>query len=413
MQRACSNQSNATSFIANNPINTLGYGQFFMKHSDNALQAVHFSGESLRFLDLADAAAFEASGEGFVWVFADRDALHEHSASLQTWAQSLGGSQIIDLHLQDLGNPQHPSHYDYTSVYDLIVFRRLATQAELAAKDADAQPVASQVAAGSSTSVGFPAIASKAVGFAVFDRLLVSVHPKGCYAARGFVDRFLADVQRHIDANQVRNRLPQSPADLCLRMLNAMVDSYLELRKGLQSRMDGWQTDLLKPGARFSDWKAIMVARSELNGLEDLCEEQHDAVQEWLDCMLEHDAAKTPWMSTAQHEQLLVRARDVLEHIGRVMHHAQRLEKTAETVVQLHFSAQSHRANDIMRTLTALTAIFLPLNLIAGIFGMNFQFLPWIHDKQGFWWAVAAMITIASTLGVVFWRKRYLARTRS
>jgi Mg2+ and Co2+ transporter CorA len=344
-----------------------------------------------------------------VWVFADRDALTVHGATLQAWAQSVGGSQIIDLHLEDLDNPLHPSHYDYTSVYDLIVFRRLATQAESAAKDADAQPVSSHAAA----STSFPAIASKAVGFAVFDRLLISVHPKGCYAARGFVDRFLADVQRHIDASQVRNRLPQSPADLCLRMLNVMVDSYLELRKGLQSRMDQWQTDLLKPGARFSDWKAIMAARSELNGLEDLCEEQRDAVQEWLDCMLEHDAAKTPWISAAQHEQLLARARDVLEHIDRVMHHAQRLEKTAETVVQLHFSAQSHRANDIMRTLTALTAIFLPLNLIAGIFGMNFEFLPWIHDKQGFWWAVATMVTIACLLGLVFWRKRYLARTRS
>ena len=56
--------------------------------------------------------------------------------------------------------------------------------------------------------------------------------------------------------------------------------------------------------------------------------------------------------------------------------------------MQIHFSAQSHRTNDIMRTLTALTAIFLPLNLIAGIFGMNFEFLPLIHVQAGFWWAL-------------------------
>jgi len=47
-----------------------------------------------------------------------------------------------------------------------------------------------------------------------------------------------------------------------------------------------------------------------------------------------------------------------------VIHHVRRLEHSAETAVQMHFSAQSNRANDIMRTLTALTAIFLPLNLI-------------------------------------------------
>jgi Mg2+ and Co2+ transporter CorA len=61
-----------------------------------------------------------------------------------------------------------------------------------------------------------------------------------------------------------------------------------------------------------------------------------------------------------------------------------------------------------MRTLTALTAIFLPLNLIAGVFGMNFEFLPLIHTDRGFWWTLATMGLIAVALGVVFWRKRYL-----
>ena len=102
----------------------------------------------------------------------------------------------------------------------------------------------------------------------------------------------------------------------------------------------------------------------------------------------------------------------VMEHIERVTRHARRLEQSAETVVQIHFSAQSNRTNDIMRTLTALTAIFLPLNLIAGIFGMNFEFLPFIHAQNGFFWALGGMALIAATLVMVFWRKRYLARTR-
>jgi magnesium transporter len=93
------------------------------------------------------------------------------------------------------------------------------------------------------------------------------------------------------------------------------------------------------------------------------------------------------------------------------MHHVRRLEQSAETAVQIHFSAQSNRTNDIMRTLTAITAVFLPLNLITGFFGMNFEFMPFIHNKVGFWWAVAAMVTIAVSLILVFWRKRYLARS--
>jgi Mg2+ and Co2+ transporter CorA len=77
----------------------------------------------------------------------------------------------------------------------------------------------------------------------------------------------------------------------------------------------------------------------------------------------------------------------------------------------MHFNAQSKRTNDIMRTLTALTAIFLPLNLIAGIFGMNFDFIPLLHLQTGFWWAMGSMAAIAAMLLMVFWRKRYLARS--
>jgi Mg2+ and Co2+ transporter CorA len=108
---------------------------------------------------------------------------------------------------------------------------------------------------------------------------------------------------------------------------------------------------------------------------------------------------------------LKIRSRDVLEHIDRVVQHVRRLEHTTETAVQMHFNVQSNRTNDIMRTLTALTAIFLPLNLIAGIFGMNFEFMPWLHQASAFWWTLGSMVLIALALGLVFWRKRYLART--
>ena len=263
----------------------------------------------------------------------------------------------------------------------------------------------------------FHRIQSRAVGFAVFDRLLISVHPRGCYSAKNFVQRFLGNASFDADIGEAagRNRTPTSPADLTLRMLNVMVDSYLELRKELTTQLEKWQSELLRPHSRFNNWGSLMGARGQLHLLEDLCDEQHDAMQEWLDCLRETplsafdtDAGK----AQSLRDQLTARARDVMEHIERVMHHARRLEQSAETVVQIHFSAQSNRTNDIMRTLTALTAIFLPLNLIAGIFGMNFEFLPFIHTQNGFYWALGGMALVASSLGIVFWRKRYLARTR-
>ena len=103
-----------------------------------------------------------------------------------------------------------------------------------------------------------------------------------------------------------------------------------------------------------------------------------------------------------------MRSRDVLEHIERVLAHVRRLEQSAEAAVQMHFSALGHRTNDIMRTFTVLTAIFLPLNLVTGFFGMNFDAMPLIHRDTGVWVAFGMMVAIGVGLGVFFWRKRYI-----
>ena len=393
------------------------------------MQIVEFTADSLRFVDAPPA---QPPPDGFVWLFMEQ---HEFEAALpmiQQAALSLGGSALLDLHCQDLNSPVHPSYYDSTSIYDLIIFRRLATQAETHTEDAhekaindyhgqDSQrfrrPMSGQ------NQPTFNRIRSKAVGFAVFDRCLISVHPAGCYAATSFIQRFLADAKFSLNAGRAdaassRSRLPISPADLALRMINAMVDSYLDLRKVLSSQLELWQADLLRANSRFDNWGALMTARSQLHVLEELCDEQHDAMQEWLDTLREQPLAsfaKSDDQGTQaaqlQRDQLVARARDVMEHIERVMQHARRLEQSAETVVQIHFNAQSNRTNDIMRTLTAVTAIFLPLNLITGFFGMNFEHIPGLHSATAFWTTLAFMLLLVLVVLTVFLRKRYIART--
>ena len=110
-------------------------------------------------------------------------------------------------------------------------------------------------------------------------------------------------------------------------------------------------------------------------------------------------------------DPLEVRVNDLVEHIQRVLGHARRLESSVESAVQLHFSATAHRTNQIMRTLTVITAIFMPLNLITGIFGMNFEALPGIHSPSGFWWTLGTMALIALALVVFFRTRRYLEET--
>jgi magnesium transporter len=91
-----------------------------------------------------------------------------------------------------------------------------------------------------------------------------------------------------------------------------------------------------------------------------------------------------------------------------VLNHARTIESQAESAVQLYFAAMSHRTTDIMRLLTLITAIFMPLTLITGIFGMNFEFIPGLHGPYGFWLSLAAMACVVVGMVAYFRHKRWL-----
>lgn len=337
--------------------------------------------------------------QGFVWCTAQQEELQTTDGALTATLQRWGLPPLLELHLRDLLNPQHPSNHDATRDYDLLVFRQLVLDAPGQATPA---PPPHRLRSGKAS--GPPILArlgTQPVGFVVYDRLLLTVHGPQCTTDDHMATR-LADLNP--------TRLPTTPADLMLRMLNDMVDRFLALRKPLTEQLDHWEAELLDPSTRFVNWRALLAARNNLHALEDLCDGQRQAVQQWL-LGLEQQPVVASAEARVEREVLGVRARDVIEHIDRVVRHVQRLEQNAETAVQMHFSAQSHRTNEIMKTLTALTAVFLPLNLITGFFGMNFEFLPLIHSTAGLWWAVGTMATIALSLVAVFWRKRYLARS--
>lgn len=348
----------------------------------------------------------ELPPQGFVWMACARREFELMQAQIQATLQNLCGTQLVDLHVSDLLSKQLPSHYDYTSQYDILVFRRLGTGNTETDLARPGEPLQQPVKRS-----GPPVlrrIDTSPVGFAVFDNLLLTVHPTDCSARDIYAFKLLNSTSTDARSNGVK--LPTSPADLMLRIINQMVDGYLELRRELTRQLDHWQSELLRPGTRFSNWSSVLDARRALHLLDETCEDQRSALQDWIDSVETWPDATTP-AAQRERELLKVRSRDVLEHIERVVHHVRRMEQSAEAAVQMHFSAQSHRTNDIMRTLTALTAVFLPLNLITGFFGMNFEFLPIIHSASGFWWTFGLMLLLVVVVVAVFWRKRYLART--
>lgn len=338
--------------------------------------------------------------QGFLWIGLSRREFEASVPVLQDRLLRWEGSQLVDLHLSDLLNPQLPSHFDYTPWYDLLIFRRLAAGA-----GSQEQQVAEEDCATGATRGLLDAIDTSPVGFALFDHVLITVHPSDCAVREHFAQR----LGSLAIGNDLRGttRLPSSPADLMLRMVNHMVDNYLDLRRLLTRQLGRLQHELLSPKSRFRDWPMLLESRNALHLLEDTCEDQRAAVQEWIDALAEWPAADAG--AQRERELLRVRSRDVLEHIERVLAHVRRLEQSSENAVQLHFSALGRRTNDIMRTLTVLTAIFMPLNLVTGIFGMNFDTLPLIHSATGAWITLGTMVAIGLGLGLYFWRKRFLS----
>ena len=65
---------------------------------------------------------------GFVWVGSARREFEVRQAEVQAALQRWGSAPLVDLHASDLLNSQLPSHFDYTSWYDMLVFRRLRSE---------------------------------------------------------------------------------------------------------------------------------------------------------------------------------------------------------------------------------------------------------------------------------------------
>ena len=120
--------------------------------------------------------------QGFVWIACSRTGFAQSQSQLQRTLERLCGHTLVDLHISDLLNAQLPSHYDFTSQYDVLVFRRLATSGN----KSGASPVLER-------------IDTSPVGFALFDRLLLSVHPDDCAVRDAFATTILMQPKARVN----------------------------------------------------------------------------------------------------------------------------------------------------------------------------------------------------------------------
>ena len=97
--------------------------------------------------------------------------------------------------------------------------------------------------------------------------------------------------------------------------------------------------------------------------------------------------------------------RDVYDHAVQALEIVESLRETAVSVMEVYLSVQNQRLNEVMKVLTVIATIFIPLTFIASIYGMNFRHMPELQWRYGYAWALGLMVGTAAGLILYFKRR--------
>ena len=93
--------------------------------------------------------------------------------------------------------------------------------------------------------------------------------------------------------------------------------------------------------------------------------------------------------------------RDLSDHVQQVVEGMDSLRDRLTSVVELHLAITSNQMNEVMRVLTLVSTIFIPLTFVAGVYGMNFHHMPELNWTFGYPGVLGVML--ATTLGMLAW----------
>ena len=100
--------------------------------------------------------------------------------------------------------------------------------------------------------------------------------------------------------------------------------------------------------------------------------------------------------------------RDVYDHTVQVIESVESSRELLSSMLEFYASNLSNKMNEVMRTLTAITAIFIPLTFIAGVYGMNFSYMPELEWQYAYFIVLGVMLAIAVCLMLFFRRKGWI-----
>lgn len=182
---------------------------------------------------------------------------------------------------------------------------------------------------------------------------------------------------------------------LAYALMDMLVDHYFVVLDSLREELESLDEDALDSSTRNDLPAIVRSCKSQLILLRRLIA----PMREVIDTLVRDgddfwDDATTPYLN------------DLRDHLLSVMDSIESYRENLSGVLELHLAMLSQKMNDVMRILTVIATIFIPLTFAAGIYGMNFEHMPelkWTWSYYIFWGFCAA--AALSMLGLFKWKK--------
>jgi magnesium transporter len=101
---------------------------------------------------------------------------------------------------------------------------------------------------------------------------------------------------------------------------------------------------------------------------------------------------------------------DLKDSCWNVVEEIDAQKQILDGMANLYYAVQGQKMNEVMKVLTVISAVFIPLTFIAGVYGMNFEFMPELKWKYGYYVALGFMALLAGVLIFIFYKRGWLRR---
>lgn len=190
-----------------------------------------------------------------------------------------------------------------------------------------------------------------------------------------------------------RGRVRKKKADyLFFLLLDAVVDNYYLALQYLEEQTEAFEAKLMRDEGRAT-LEDILQLKKQLIELRKMIFPLSEMLTKIIE--VENDLVQ---------EDSLKYFRDVKDHISHVTETFKDLREMTNGLIDLYMMNASNQLNHVMKTLTIVATVFIPLTFVAGIYGMNFEYMPELSWRYGY--AFVWGIMLALLIGMVWWMKR-------